>query len=113
VRMARDGHGLPGVSLGPAMRNPSMPWGRPPLALQPFQGSPPAVWAACDHLLPFWTAHAVLLSICATIFGVFWSVGFKLRDAEKGRKKNPARDSRRCEVRGGGASKSEKIRWRG
>jgi hypothetical protein len=40
--MARGGHGLPEVSLGPAMLNPSMPRWRaiPETALWPFQGWP-------------------------------------------------------------------------
>jgi hypothetical protein len=40
--MARGGHGLPKVSLGPAMPKPSMPYGRatPKMALQLFGGWP-------------------------------------------------------------------------
>jgi hypothetical protein len=42
--MARDGHGLPKVSLGPAMSCPSMPcwWGTPEKSFCLFQG-----WPAC------------------------------------------------------------------
>ena len=38
--MARGGHGLPKVSPGPAMPDPSTPCGRatPETALRPFQG---------------------------------------------------------------------------
>jgi hypothetical protein len=41
-RMERGGHGLPKVSLGPAMPDPSMPCWRatPETALRPFQGWP-------------------------------------------------------------------------
>jgi hypothetical protein len=40
--MARDGHGLPEISRGPAIPNPSMPCGQatPEATLQPFQGWP-------------------------------------------------------------------------
>jgi hypothetical protein len=46
--MARGGHALPKVSLGPAM----------PYLSTPFM---PAGQAACGHLLPPWTPHAVCL----------------------------------------------------
>jgi hypothetical protein len=40
--MARNGYGLPNVSLGPAMPDPSTPFGRATLetTLRPFQGWP-------------------------------------------------------------------------
>jgi hypothetical protein len=46
-RMARGGHGLPQVSLRPAMADPSTPSER----------------ATCDCLQPPWTPHAVRLRI--------------------------------------------------
>jgi hypothetical protein len=48
------------------------PTGRP-LMKQPyglFRGGPPAGWAGCGRLLPFWTPHAVRLRR-ATIFDFF------------------------------------------
>jgi hypothetical protein len=83
--MARGGHGIPKVSPGPAMPDPSTPCGRAtaemalcpyalmplcpyalmplcPYALMPlFRGGPPAGQAACSRLLPLWTPHAVNL----------------------------------------------------
>jgi hypothetical protein len=50
-----QGDGLPKVSPGLSMPNPSTPCGRatPEMALQLFfGGSPPAGQAACGHLLP-------------------------------------------------------------
>jgi hypothetical protein len=65
-----------GVGIGVAVDSPKLhlglpcptllgPAGRPPLkqAYSCFKGGPPAGWAACDHLLPFWTPHAVHLWI--------------------------------------------------
>ena len=50
--MATGGHGLPKVSLRPAMPYPS--YGR-------FRGGPPAELMACGHLLLLWTPHAIHL----------------------------------------------------
>jgi hypothetical protein len=67
--MARGGHGLPKVSLGPAMPDPSMPSGilgvatrrvgsmhpfsTPLDTLQPFQGKPPAKQTPAAVFYPF------------------------------------------------------------
>jgi hypothetical protein len=54
------GRGLPRVSPGPAMPDPSMPCGRPPLK-RPygrFRGGPPARRAAWGRLLSPWIPHA-------------------------------------------------------
>jgi hypothetical protein len=53
-RMARGGHGLPKVSVGPAMPYPSMPCGQatPEMSLRLFQGGPPIGLAACRRILP-------------------------------------------------------------
>jgi hypothetical protein len=50
--MARGGHGLPKLSLGPTMPYPSMPCGRatPETALQPFQV---AVFYPLGHPTPY------------------------------------------------------------
>jgi hypothetical protein len=53
-RMAKGGHGIPKVSLGPVMPEPSTPYGR-------FWGGRPASLVACARLLPIWTPHAVRL----------------------------------------------------
>jgi len=62
-RTARGGHGLPKVSPGPAMPDPSMPCGRatPETALQQFRGRPAHRVGSLRRLLPFWTPHAVRL----------------------------------------------------
>jgi hypothetical protein len=50
--MARGGHGLPKVLLGPAMPNPLMPCGRP--ALRWLQGKQPAaVFYPLGHATPY------------------------------------------------------------
>jgi hypothetical protein len=51
-RMARGGHGIPKVSPGPAMPDPSTPCG------QTFRGGSPAGRVACGRLLPFGTPYA-------------------------------------------------------
>jgi hypothetical protein len=59
-RIARGGHKLPEVSLGPSMLNPSTTWGGKPLKRPQgrFRDGPHAGQAACGRLLPFWTSHA-------------------------------------------------------
>jgi hypothetical protein len=54
-RMARGSHGIPKVSLGPALLDPSTPCGRatPETALQPFQGWPAAVYYPFGHPAPY------------------------------------------------------------
>jgi hypothetical protein len=67
--MARGGHGLPKVSLGPTLLCSA---GGPPLK-QPygrFRVGPPAGLVACGRLLPFWTPHAVSL---------FWLNKYEIR----------------------------------
>jgi hypothetical protein len=57
-RMARGGHGLPKVSLGPAMPDP---YGR-------FRGDLPATGrTACSRLLPVRTPHAVRLCMSSVV----------------------------------------------
>jgi hypothetical protein len=83
--MARGGHGLPKVSPGPAMPDPSTPWGRatPEKPLRPFKGvalpqggRPAAVFFpfghptsyACDdggdriHEINFWS-HEIWMTV--------------------------------------------------
>jgi hypothetical protein len=64
-RMARGGHGLPKVSSGPAMPDPSMPCGQA-TPDDRFRVGSPAGWAACSRLLPLWTPHAVRLCLSFT-----------------------------------------------
>jgi hypothetical protein len=61
--MARDGHGLPKVSNGPAISTLLCPAGGPSLK-RPcgcFRGGPPTNRVAWCHLLPPWIPHAVRL----------------------------------------------------
>jgi hypothetical protein len=61
--MARGDHGLPIVSHGPALPDPFMPAGWPPLK-RPYNrlmDGLPAAWAACGRLLPIWKPHAIQL----------------------------------------------------
>jgi hypothetical protein len=62
--MARGIYGLPKVSPGPAMPNPSTPFGRATheTASRPFWGGRPA---ACGRLLPPWIPHAFIDSLVA------------------------------------------------
>jgi hypothetical protein len=77
-RMARGGHGLLNVSLGPAMLNPSMPCGRatPETALRWFQvwpsmqgGWPAAVFYPFGRPMPYAYAHR-LVEAAKGCFGV-------------------------------------------
>jgi hypothetical protein len=59
------GHGVPKLSPGTTCSTFLRPAGRPPLK-QPygcFWGGPPTGCAACGHLLPHWTPHAVRLRV--------------------------------------------------
>ena len=57
--MVRGGYGLPKVSPGPAMPDPSTPcrWATPEMAFWSFQGWSPAGQAVCGCLLALWTPH--------------------------------------------------------
>jgi hypothetical protein len=60
-RMARGGHGLPEALLGPAMPDPSMPCGQPPLKWPygRFRGGHLQGWRPAAVLVPPWIPHAV------------------------------------------------------
>jgi transcription elongation factor Elf1 len=67
--MARGIHGLPKVSLGPAMHNPCTPCGRatPKRPSSHFYGGPPIGRVACGRFLPPWIPHAVRACVRLTV----------------------------------------------
>jgi hypothetical protein len=66
-RMARGGHGLPKVILGPAMPDPSTPCGGPPLGWAEKAYRVSSRLVPCGHLLPLWTPHAVRLCMINSV----------------------------------------------
>jgi hypothetical protein len=78
--MGRGIDGLPKVSLGPALPDPSMPCGQdtPETALWPFWGWSASRAGTCGHLLPPWIPHAV--QACTSLTVVKFSVNQTLRN---------------------------------
>jgi hypothetical protein len=70
--MARASHGLPKASL----------WNTIPYLFM-LRGGPPAEWGACDYLLPFWTPHAVCMTLKVANEETFEG-GFKMAPIQNG-----------------------------